>query len=156
MAHDFKHKINGGCYVNAKRRSTKRPEFVRNWELYLNFPKMLQCGDHEIPTHDPNGEDGKFSFVCLENGYFVPTRELDLVRRVQEGKMSVNLQMKMWSESMWDINLGCPLLMPPELREYCEGMPPWVYDGTMQQAQKRILIHCGYLPTWFRNGLTGV
>lgn len=117
---------------------------------------MLQCGDHEIPTYDPNGEDGMYSFVCLENGYMIPTRELELVRRVQEGKMSVNLQMKMWAETMWDINLGCPLLMPDELKEYCQGMPQWVYDGTMRQAKKRILNYVGFLPTWFGKGLGDV
>ena len=121
--------------------------------MYLTFPVMINCGDHEIPLYDPNGEDGKYSFICLENGYFCKTRELELVRRVQSGKMSVNLQMKIWSESMWDNNLGCPLLMPTELEEYCHGMPQWVYDGTMQQTKKRLMDRVGFLPTWFRNGL---
>lgn len=122
--------------------------------MYLNFPKIFECHPGYLPKSDPNGECGKYSFVCLENGILVPTREWELLKRVQEGKMSINLQMKMWSETMWDVNLGCPLLFPKELKEYCQDMPEWVYKGTMEQTKKRLLTHIGFLPTWFRNGLT--
>jgi hypothetical protein len=134
----------GGCYVTAKRRSVKREEFVRNWEFYLTFPRMLQCGDHELPTYDFNGEDGKYSFVCLENGLFVPTRELDLVRRVLEGKKSINLQIKLWSEDVGH------LLMPDELFGYCRGFPEWVFKATIEQSQKRFLNEMGYVPFFMK------
>lgn len=149
-------KLDGGCYVNAKRRSVKREEFVRNWELYLSFPKIFECHPGMLPPNDPNGEDGKFTFLCMENGIHIPTKEWELVKRVQEGKMSINLQMKMWTEMLWDKNLGCPLLFPDELKEYCQGMPEWVYKGTMNQAKSVILEHVGFLPTWFRKGLGDV
>ena len=137
---------NGGCYVNAKRRSVKRIEFVQNWELYINFPKLFECGSHDLPPYDVNGEDGKFSFLCLENGYKVPTKEYEIVKRVQEGKMSVNLQMKLWAE---DVGF---LLMPDELYEYCRGLPSWVFTGTMEQSKKRIMNQVGYIPTFMRFG----
>ena len=105
---------------------------------------MLQCGGHEIPTFDPNGEEGKYSFLCLENGIFVPTKELELVKRVLEGKMSANLQMKLWAE---DVGV---LLMPEELLGYCEKMPEWVFRGTIEQAKKRIIKDVGFIPTWLR------
>lgn len=105
---------------------------------------MLQCGDHEVPPYDPNGEDGKFSFVCLENGLMVPTRERELVRRVLEGKKSVNLQIKLWAE---DVGV---LLMSEELREYCKEMPPWVFKAVIEQAQKRTLIEVGFVPTFLQ------
>ena len=107
---------------------------------------MLQCGEHEIPIYSPNGEDGKYSFVCLENGLFVPTFELELVKRVQEGKMSVNLQMKLWSD---DVGI---LLMPDELLEYCKGMPKWVFSGTMNQSKKRIMKEIGFIPSFMKLG----
>lgn len=113
---------------------------------------MLQCSDYLLPKYDPNGEDGKYTFVCMENGLFVPTKEFELVRRVQEGKMSVNLQMKMWSESMWDTQLQCPLLFPDELTTYCEGMPKWVFKGTIEQTKKRVLKDIGFIPTWIKVG----
>lgn len=114
--------------------------------MYINFPKLFECGNHELPPYDPNGEDGKFSFVCLENGYKIPTREYEVVKRVQEGKMSVNLQMKLWAE---DVGF---LLMPDELYEYCRGLPCWVFTGTMEQAKKRIMKEVGYVPTFMRFG----
>jgi hypothetical protein len=103
---------------------------------------MLTAPDHEIPTYDPNGEDPKYSFLCLENGIFLPTNDLETVRRVVSGKMSINLQMKLWAE---DVGY---LLMPNELREYCHGMPEWVFRGTMEQTKKRILKEMGYVPTF--------
>lgn len=105
---------------------------------------MLQCGDHEVPPYDPNGEDGKFCFLCLENGHFVPTRERELVQRVLEGKKSVNLQMKLWGE-----DLGI-LLMPDELKSYCEGYPEWVFRGTMEQGIRRFKKEVGFVPTFMR------
>lgn len=82
----------------------------------------------------------------------MPTREWDLVKRVQEGKMSINLQMKMWAESMWDKNLECCLLFPDELREYCKDYPKWVFRGTLEQGKKRILeLNDGYVPSFIRN-----
>lgn len=117
---------------------------MRNWELYLNFPKIFECHPDELPLYDPNGEEGKFSFVCLENGIKMPTREWDLVKRVQEGKESINLQMKLWAE---DVGF---LLMPDELREYCKDYPEWVFQGTMRQAQKRIVKEWGFVPTFMK------
>jgi hypothetical protein len=105
---------------------------------------MLQCGAHEVPPYDPNGEDGKFCFVCLENGIIVPTRERELVQRVIEGKKSINLQIKLWSE-----DLGF-LFMPEELRAYCKDMPEWVFKATLEQAQKRTLIEVGFIPTFLQ------
>lgn len=78
----------------------------------------------------------------MENGLFVPTKEFELVKRVQEGKMSVNLQIKLWSE---DIGI---LLMPIELREYCKGMPTWVYISTINQSKKRFLKDVGFVPSF--------
>jgi hypothetical protein len=126
------------------RRAVKRHEFIENWNFYLKFPRMLQAGDYELPTYDSKGDEGMFSFICLENGYKVPTKELNLVRRAYEGKMSVNLQMKLWAE---DVGL---LLMPDELKDYCQGMPKWVFEGTMKQAKKRIVNERGFVPSFLK------
>ena len=117
---------------------------MRNWDLYLNFPKIFECHPDNLPPNDINGEEGKFSFLCLENGIYTPTYEWDLVKRVQEGKMSINLQMKMWSE---DIGI---LLMPNELYEYCKGYPEWVFKGTIEQAKRRIMKEIGFIPTFMK------
>lgn len=138
--------ISGGCYVNTKRRSVKREDFLKNWDLYLNFPRMFQCGNHELPSYDPNGEDAKYTFLCLENGYKVPTKEIEIVRKVLNGKMSVNLQIKLWAE---DIGF---LLMPDELYSYCKEYPPWVFNATMEQAKRKIIKEVGYVPSFMRFG----
>jgi hypothetical protein len=135
-------KQNGGCYVNAKRRSVKRQDFLKNWDLYLNFPKILQCGAHDLPPYDPNGEDAKYSFLCLENGYKVLTKDIEILRKVLNGKMSVNLQIKLWAE---DIGV---LLMPDELYSYCKDYPLWAFNATMEQAKQRIVKELGFVPTF--------
>jgi len=112
----------------------------------LNFPKLFECGGHDLPTYDPDGEDGQFSFLCLENGIKVPTREYELVKRVLEGKMSVNLQIKLWAEDLGN-NL---ILMPDELKTYCVGYPEWVFKATMEQARSRIMKEVGFIPTFMR------
>ena len=105
---------------------------------------MLQCGTHEVPPYSPEGEEGKFCFVCLENGIVVPTRERELVQRVIEGKKSINLQMKLWAE-----DLGI-LLMPDELKKYCQGYPEWVYRGTIEQGIKRFINEVGFIPSFMQ------
>lgn len=112
--------------------------------MYINFPKLFECGSHDLPPYDPKGEEGRFSFLCLENGYKIPTKEYELVKRVQEGKMSVNLQMKLWAE---DVGI---LLMPNELYTYCKGYPEWVFKGTMEQAKRRIIKEVGFVPTFMK------
>ena len=82
----------------------------------------------------------------------VPTREWDLVKRVQEGKESVNLQIKLWSEGMWERRLQCPLFFPQEIREYCQGYPDWVYKSVINQTKKRVLEDIGFIPTWLKVG----
>lgn len=113
---------------------------------------MLECHPGYLPKHDPNGEEGKYSFLCLENGYLVPTREWDLVKRAQEGKESVNLQIKLWSEGMWDKQLQSPLFFPKEISEYCRGYPHWVFKAVIEQTKKRVLDDLGYIPTWLKLG----
>jgi hypothetical protein len=112
----------------------------------LNFPKLFECHPALLPKSDPNGEDGKYSFLCLENGCLVPTKEWELVKRVQEGKMSVNLQIKLWSE---DVGY---LLMPEELLIYCKGYPEWVFHSTMEQSKRRILKDVGFIPSFMLVG----
>lgn len=101
---------------------------------------------------DPNGEDGKYCFLCYENGITVPTREPELVRRGMEGKESVNLQIKIWSEGMWDKQLQCPLFFPNEIYDYCRGYPSWVYKSVIEQTKKRVMEDIGFIPTWLRLG----
>jgi hypothetical protein len=138
----------GGCHVTAKRRSIQRESFIENWEFYLRFPKFFT---HRELEYDSTGEEGKYCFLCWENGLRIPTKEPKLVKSGIEGKMSVNLQIKMWSESMWDHNLQCPLLFPSELREYCKGMPEWVYNSTIEQTKRRVLNDVGFIPTWLKS-----
>ena len=74
----------------------------------------------------------------------IPTKELDLVRRVIEGKKSINLQIKLWSE-----DLGV-LLMPNEVLGYCRGYPEWVFKAVIEQSQKRIMKEIGFIPTFMK------
>lgn len=134
----------GGCYDIAKRKLVNKKRFIDNWNLYLNFPKIFQCNDHELPTYDINGETAKYSFLCLENGIKLPTKEWELLKRIQEGKKSVNLQMKLWAEDVGDI------LFPNELKEYCNDYPDWVFKGTMNQAEKKIFEKIGFIPTFMK------
>lgn len=83
-----------------------------------------------------------------------PTREWNLVKRAQEGKESVNLQIKLWSEGVWDRQLGCPLFYPEEIFEYCRGYPKWVFKSVMEQTKKRVMTDLGWIPTWLKRGDT--
>ena len=83
-----------------------------------------------------------FCFLCWENGISVPTKEPEMVRKAIEGKMSVNLQIKLWSE---DIGI---LLMPEELLEYCKEYPKWVFDAVLEQSRKRYMKEVGFVPTF--------
>ena len=78
----------------------------------------------------------------------MPTREWKLVKRVQEGKMSINLQIKMWSEDLGS-NL---ILMPNELWTYCKDYPRWVFNATMEQAKKKLMKEVGFIPTFMKVG----
>lgn len=83
-----------------------------------------------------------------------PTREWDLVKSAQEGKESVNLQIKLWSEGVWDRQLQCPLFFPEEIFEYCRGYPSWVFKSVMEQTKKRVMTDLGWIPTWLKRGDT--
>lgn len=142
----------GGCYVTAKRpkyRAVKRKEFIENWELYINFPKIFTIPSIE---YDPHGEEGKYCFLCWENGIKVSTRDPDLVKKAIEGKESINLQIKIWSEGLWDRQLQMPLFFPHEIHEYCRGYPSWVYQAVINQTKKRVLEDLGFVPTWLKVG----
>lgn len=82
----------------------------------------------------------------------MPTKEPDLVRKAIEGKESVNLQIKIWSEGMWDGQLQMPPFFPHEIREYCQGYPSWVYQAVINQTKKRVLEDLGFVPTWLKVG----
>ena len=118
----------------------------KTFEFYRTFPKMLDVADHELPKEDlQNGSSALVCFWNLENGIkTIKTNQYDLLKRVIEGKKSVNLQIKLWAE---DIGV---LLMPSELQKYCKDMPSWVYDATIKQAQKRYLQEVGFIPTFLK------
>ena len=77
-----------------------------------------------------------------------------LGRKAIEGKESVNLQIKIWSEGMWDKQLQCPLFFPEEIFDYCQGYPGWVFKSVMEQTEKRVMTDLGFIPTWLKRGDT--
>lgn len=97
---------------------------------------------------DPNGESAETCYFMLDtHGKMPPCREVELLARIFRAKQSVNLQIKMWAETMAEF-----LLLPKELQEYIKewGAPYWVYKATMNQAAKIHEEKYGWQPTFLR------
>jgi hypothetical protein len=67
------------------------------------------------------------------HGKMEPCREAHELKKAVRGKKSWNLQIKMWAE---DLGGDLPTLCQRELREWCEGLPPWIFEATVRQAAK--------------------
>jgi len=80
------------------------------------------------------------------HGKALPCREPEILDKVERGKKSWNLQVKLWAEAMADP----PCLLQPELVDYCHGLPPWIFEATIRQAGKLLLESVGYIPRFAR------
>jgi hypothetical protein len=108
--------------------------FRDTYQLFLNYPIMLEAFDFELPPFDINGETAIKSFWHLENGNKVPTKNLEEVRRALAGKKSLNLQIKMWAEGM---GKEFSIL---EIKDYIRelNLKEWVFVAVKNQAIKLI------------------
>lgn len=83
----------------------------------------------EPTKSDPEGLTGLECYFLLDSqGKRVPCQDQESLDKVMRGKKSWNLQIKMWAEDFFD------LIQPPELREYCQGLPPWIEKAVWTQA----------------------
>jgi len=108
--------------------------FRKVYNLYLNQPIMIEAYPHELPPYAEDGLPAIKCFFNLENGVVLPTNNISEVKRALDGKKSLNLQIKMWAETVGRE------LSTIELREMIEelNMPQWVFNATMNQAVKLI------------------
>ena len=113
----------------------------RDFEFYSTFPVM--CGVEVIPSNWPEGHASALeAFVFFDStGKKAPCKDIAALRRAFVGKASVNLQIKMWAEDLFN----CPILLVAELREYTKDMPEWVFRATIMQAQKLSLEQLGFV-----------
>lgn len=96
-----------------------------------------------------NPRDNASGYTALEcfyqrdtHGEILPCREIELLQKAERGKQSWNLQIKMWAEDIAD---GM-LLQQSELVEYCHGLPPWIFEATVNQAAKICFNNVGFVP----------
>ena len=105
-----------------------------DFDFLLKTP-LDMIGD-AVGVEERDCPDGHSALECWYArdtlGKMLPCRELGKLRKVERSKQSWNLQIKMWAEALND-----PLVLSvPELRDYCEGLPEWIFAATLRQAQK--------------------
>lgn len=96
---------------------------------------------------DPNGHSALECWWAKDTyGKEMACREPELLDKVKRGKASVNLQVKMWAETVAD---GM-LLRQAELIEYVHGWPEWVLRAVLGQASKIAVESLGFAPRFAR------
>jgi hypothetical protein len=105
---------------------------MRDFEFYLKTP--LDMVGNSVGVETPNDPNGYSALECWwskdTHGKTLPCREIEKLQKVQRGKASWNLQIKIWAEDV----ANC-LLFQSELVEYCHKLPAWIFEATMAQAQ---------------------
>lgn len=118
------------------------------FEFYRDTP--LDMIGHGIGCDSPHDAGGFTALECWfakdTHGKTLPCREPELLAKVNRGKGSVNLQVKLWAEDVAD---GL-LLRQSELAEYVHGWPKWVLRAVMEQAGKIATETVGFAPRFAR------
>lgn len=104
-------------------------------------------GVEPISECDQNGYSAlECWFERDTHGRTVPCREPELLAKVERSKKSWNLQVKLWAEDIADgLVIG-----RDELRRYCEGLPGWIFEATMNQAARLCRERVGFVPSFAR------
>lgn len=106
----------------------------RNDFEFFVFTPLNMVGE-QIGVWVTSDQDGKTALECWyakdTHGQVLPCREPELLSKAMRGKASWNLQIRMWAESIAE-----ETLFQWELIDYCHGLPAWIFDATMQQANK--------------------
>lgn len=126
------------------------PRAVLDFEFLLATP-LDMIGDF-VGIQEKDSPDGYSALECWYArdtlGKVLPCRELEKLRKVERSKQSWNLQIKMWAEALND-----PLVLSVgELRDYCEGLPDWIFAATLRQAQKTCRETIGFVRTSLSGG----
>jgi len=119
-----------------------------DFEFYLHCSKTLCClGDSIVQSifEDVNGFSPIESFVSFDcTGKYLPCNDIKTLNKAINGKRNINLQIKIWAEGMADC-----VLLKSELREKCiKGLPDWVEDAILNQAQKIFFKKEGWIPAF--------
>lgn len=97
----------------------------------------------------PDGYSPIECFVYKDTcGKELPCNDIKELRLIQHGKEMVNLQIKMWVDSL----LETPVVFGIwEIEEYCKDYPPWVFKSVLQQLKKHILERDDFIPKYLEN-----
>lgn len=126
-------------------RITERAK--QEFEFYLTSD-LDMIGHHVAPTTMtyPQGYSALECWWAVDtHGVNLPCREPDLLNKAARSKKSVNLQVKLWAETMAE-----GLLFQEELLDYTRGWPEWVFRSTVEQAGKLLLATTGFAPRFAR------
>lgn len=125
------------------------PASSRDFKFFLNTDLDMIGNQVGVKTEDD--PDGYSAVECWHlkdsNGVSAPCREQAKLNKAFRGKKSWNLQVKMWAE---DLSGDMPVLRQGELFEMCVGMPPWIFQATIQQASRKIDSRIGWVPRFAR------
>jgi len=98
---------------------------------------------------DPEGYDPIQCYVLIdshgERSGPHPCNDPDTLDKVLRGKENVNLQIKMWVESVMDSTLW-----PEEVKEYTKDYPEWVFKSFLNQLHREIVKKIGFVPTFMK------
>ena len=116
---------------------------LKELKLYEKFSNMtLMWPNHE--KSDPNGYSPYECFVYHDTyGSLLPCNDILSLRKLQHGKQMVNLQIKMWVETTYEIPI---VLMPSEVKEITKDYPSWVYQSYVRQLSKLYKESIGFVP----------
>ena len=99
-----------------------------------NFTLYVEC--HErwwLKTLCPRPVSALEAFAALDScGKRVPCFEPDVLRNVLAGKARLNMQIKIWAESVAD-----GLATVAEFKNAVDWLPDWVWDAVRNQAVRR-------------------
>lgn len=127
---------------------------LRDYNLYEKFSKMTPMWPVK-ETSDPNGYTPLECFAYRDTyGKELPCNDVVKLREIQHGKEMVNLQIKMWVDTTFELPI---VLMPSELKEELKNSPrnypPWVFESYIKQLKKLYISKHGYLPSFISSFL---
>lgn len=98
--------------------------------------------------NDPEGYSPLECFVYFDsNGKELPCNDLQKFKEIQNGKENVNLQIKMWVETTFDMPI---VLMPSEVKEITKEYRSWVFESYVNQLKRLYMNKQGFIPTFLR------
>lgn len=125
----------------------------RDFDFFLSTPlDLIGQTDadalHIDETAAPSGHSAQECWHLKDtHGRMSACREPEKLKKAVRGKKSWNLQIKMWAE---DLGGDLPTLRQTELHAACTGLPSWIFDAAVRQAERIASARMGWAPRFAR------